>query len=56
VRGQELEEEVAPAELADERLARRGALGHLERREAAEVEVGAQPRGGAGGEVVGASS
>ena len=53
--GEHLAMEVAPAELACEVLARRAALAALEhgpRREAAEVQVGAEPRGRVPGEVV----
>ena len=54
-RGEQLVVEVAPAELADERL---GALAleragdHLAGRDAAEVEIGREPGGRVGGEVV----
>ena len=54
-RGEQLRVEVAPAELPHERLgalAAAGALAQLERREAAEMEERAEPRGAVGGEVV----
>ena len=43
--GEELRVEVAPAELPDEGAGGRAARRDLTRREAAEVEVGAEPRG-----------
>ena len=54
-RGEQLRVEVAPAELPHERLralAAPRALDQLERREAAEVQVRAEPRRAVGGEVV----
>jgi hypothetical protein len=52
---QQLAEEVTPGQLADERLAARQARefgGHGARGQAAEVQVGRQPGGRVGGEVV----
>ena len=54
-RREQLRVEVAPAELAHERLGAlpaARALGQLERRQAAEVQVRTQPRGAVGGEIV----